>query len=393
MLTSCSLTGGISLPTLFFHDDESPLLIERSPPRNRDHPGSHWGFPPFLTLLQSRSSLLRSQLLNSSQTAGAELWLVNPNKADREVHESGFEEQMRPAEAETRRKSQTLRADPYPPKASLPSMSVLGQSTPRQTLMTGLSNITTFSRKMGQQILSHPLAQPVVPLLPPAVRSLINISGEWERSGRLPPKTGKGPDVASEFESARLYLARWARVVAEEGERARRTEVASQAELSPGEGVGSEDLTSSLGVFSLLTSPNSTRPTPHPNRIPQHPITSRDWYSFAAQGRDELWVRREIFKFGFSNSSEPEEQSTRREGWEVLLGSIPWRVGGVGAGATGKEKRRSIRNEVRETLREEYAWLQSKWRVDAESSASKEEIKEEWHRIDASTCLSTPELR
>jgi len=374
--------GGISLPTLFFHDDESPLLTKSSPPRDQNNPRSQWGFPPFLTLLQFRSTLLRSRLLASRQIAGAELWLVNPSKADREVHENGVEEQIAPREAKQRHGSATVRRDPYPPKVALDNMAVLDQTRPRQTIMTGLSNITTFSRKMGQQILSHPLAQPVVPHLPPAVRSLINVPGEWERSGRLPPKTGRSHEVASEFESARLYLARWARVVAEEGERARRTEVASHADLNPGERVGAEDLASSLGVFSLLASPNSKRPIPHPIRTPQHPITARDWSSFAAQGRDELWVRREIFKRGFSDSIEPEEQATRREGWEVVIGSVPWAVGGIGGGEAGKERRRKARTEARVAKREEFTRLQKKWRAEAEASGDIEAIKEEWHRID-----------
>ncbi len=303
---------------------------------------------------------------------------------DREVHEAGVEEQTGPPSSEQRRTAVPVNSAPYPPKASLPNMAVLGQTTPKQTLLTGLSNITTFSRKMGQQILSHPLAQPVVPHLPSAVRSLVNVPGEWERSGRLPPKTGRAIDVASEFESARLYLARWARVVAEEGERARRKEVAAQADLNTGERVGAEDLASSLGVFSLLTSPNSKRPIPHPTRTPQHPITSRDWASFAAQGRDELWVRREIFKRGFSDSTESEEKATRRNGWEVLLGSVAWRVGGVGGGETGKDRRRKARIEAREAKREVYARLKAKWRAEADTSENMEQLKEEWHRIDVS---------
>lgn len=46
-----------------------------------------------------------------------------------------------------------------------------------------------------------------------------------------------------EFESARVYLARWARVVAEEGERARRREARV---------VGDEREEGELGVFELL---------------------------------------------------------------------------------------------------------------------------------------------
>ena len=401
-LTHSSLTGGISLPTLFFHDDESPFLTKPSP-RDRTSPRSQWGFPPFLTILQSRATLLRSRLLTSRHNISAELWLVNPSKADREVHEKIMDEQpiFKAATSTTQsQKSATPpKIAPYPPRKTLPSMAVLAHTTPRETLMTGLSSITTFSRKVGQQILSNPLAQPVVPHLPLAVRSLINVPGEWERSDRLLPKTGPGADVANEFESARLYLARWARVVAEEGERARRKEIASQANLDPARQAGAEDMAGSLGVFSLLASPNSKRPLPQPTRTPQHPITSRDWASFVAQGRDELWVRREIFKRGFSDSVEPEEKAVRREGWQVLLGIVPWGLGGVGAGQAGKERRRRARGEARTAKMEEYATLKKKWQSEAEISEKMEVFKEEWHRIDVSlssitvSCAKVEEFR
>jgi hypothetical protein len=319
---------------------------------------------------------------------GAELWLINPSKPDREVHEAGVEEA--PVPTERRRSSATRTAafdTSFPPKPQLPSLAVLGQTTPKQSFMTSLSRITNFSREAAKELLSNSLVQPVVPHLPPAVRSLVNAPGEWERSGRLPPKAGRNADVATEFESARLYLARWARVVAEEGERARRNEVASQADLNAGERVGAEDLASSLGVFSLLTSPNSKRPIPHPTRTPQHPITSRDWGSFAAQGRDEGFVRREIFRRGFSDSPEPDEKQARREAWEVLLDIVPWSLGGLGGGEAGKERRRKARDEARDEKRKEYEVLRDKWKVAVEAAnggnaAQKEVWKEEWHRID-----------
>lgn len=371
-----SLMGGVSLPTLYFHDDESPLLLS-NPSQTPPKPRSQWGFPPFLALLQSRSTMLRSRLLSSKGSSAAELWLVNPSKADREVHDSEVEDDL-----SHKRSGSASSVEAYPPKAGFPDTKVLNsQPTPKQTLLTGLSNITSFSRRMSQQILAHPLAQEVVPHLPPAVRSLVNAPGEWDRSGRSAvPKKGRS-DVASEFESARLYLARWARVVAEEGERARRLEISSRVGTEDRSDV--DDMTSSLGVFSLLSSPGSKRPVPHPTRSPHTPINSRDWESFAAQGRDELYVRREIFRRGFGDSSERAEQRTRREGWEVLLGVVPWSVGELGGGEAGKEKRRVAREEMRKAKREEYAKLKNNWRSD-KSMLETESWKEEWHRIDVS---------
>lgn len=210
----------------------------------------------------------------------------------------------------------------------------------------------------------------------------MNVPGEWERPGRRPPRTGRGGEVENEFDSARLYLARWARVVAEEGERARRTE--RNTEIDDDVRVGSNDLASSLGVFSLLTSPNSKRPIPHPTREPQHPITAEDWSDFAAQGRDELYVRREIFRRGFNDSPELDQKQTRREGWEILLGVVPWDEGGLGGGSSGKTTRLAARAAMRQSKRAEYQRMKQSWKTQLNAGQHQEEWKEEWHRIDVS---------
>ena len=347
---------------------------------------SQWGFPPFLVLLQTHATALRSRLLSPRGYGNAELWLINPSKADREVHEAGIEnETFEPA------KNSTIKA--YPPPRGFPDPKVLATQpgpTPKQAILSGLSNITNLSRKISNQILASPLAQEVVPHLPPAVRSFVNAPGEWDRPGRAEGGRKKGKnDVANEFESARLYLARWARVVAEEGERARRNEVAGRAGLGASStdadaDADTDDLTSSLGVFSFLSSPNSKRPIPKPTRDPKHPINSVDWASFAAQGQDELFVRKEIFRRGFSDSPEPEEKKTRREGWEVLLGIVPWFVGGLGGTQAALEARAKAREAHREKKRKEYERLKSAWAENAEAK-ERQEYKEEWHRIDVSS--------
>ena len=336
--------------------------------------------------MQSRSTLIKSRLVSGRGNHDAELWLINPSKADREVHEAGVTADDQPSASGPRDGPSAY----PPPKGAFPESKVVigSDPSPKQALLSGLSQITRFSRRTAnqitQQVLSHPLAQEVVPHLPPAVRSLVNVHGEWERSGRLPPKNGKN-DVVTEFESARLYLARWARVVAEEGERARRDEVTGKAGLGTDD-KAVDDLTSSLGVFSILSSPNSKRPVPNPTRKPHQPITSHDWDQFAAQGRDELWVRREIFERGFTDSQEPDEKRARREGWEVLLGIVPWSEGGLGGLETDKVERKEARERKRAVNRKEYERLKAEWQSKAELQET-EEWKEEWHRIDVSSRL------
>nr|KIR44350.1 rab GTPase activator [Cryptococcus bacillisporus CA1280] len=335
-----NLAGGVSLPTLYFHDDESPLLASPTAEHTAPTPRARWGFPPFLSLLAHRAVLVRSKLVHSRQ--GAELWLVNPSKADREVHEAGVDNDQPEPDVipclKNKQSSPTTTPPNYPPKpdypAAYPYFDRIDTANPKQALLTSLSSLTNLSRRKASQILSHPLAQPVVPHLPPAVRSLVNVPGEWERNGQSQSATRhksrgrKGNnDVASEFESARLYLAKWARIVAEEGERARRSELAAQARIRRSKSTSAspstspttpkdeeeEDLASSLGVFSLLPSKAYTKqPIPSPTRTPQNPITLAEWDTWAANGQDELFVRQQIFKRGFSDAEG--DKLARKEG-------------------------------------------------------------------------------
>lgn len=82
--------------------------------------------------------------------------------------------------------------------------STAGFSSVGPSFLQGFSNITQGARHAAQVILSHPLARPIVPHLPAPVKSLVNVEGEWSS---WVEQGGMG-----EFESARVYLARWARV-------------------------------------------------------------------------------------------------------------------------------------------------------------------------------------
>jgi hypothetical protein len=182
-------------------------------------------------------------------------------------------------------------------------------------LLQSFSNITRATRHAAQNILSHPLAKPIVPHLPDPVRSLVNANGETEW-GSWVEKGGVG-----EFESARVYLARWARIVAEEGERARRQEALALPAFSATEFT---EESSSLGIFELLHS-TSNLPTPKSSRDPSHPIDEQTWSKwFAADGRPVINIEEmkgEVFKRGISAKG-----TTRRKIWPYVLGVVDWDV-------------------------------------------------------------------
>jgi hypothetical protein len=188
-------------------------------------------------------------------------------------------------------------------------------SQARAALLQSFANITRATRHAAQNILSHPLAKPIVPHLPDPVKSLVNANGDLEW-GSWVEKGGVG-----EFESARVYLARWARIVAEEGERARRRE--AQA-IPASVAASTTEERGELGIFELLHS-TANLPTPKSSRDPKHPVDVEvlsEW--FAPDGRPTISMeklRMEIFRRGVSD-----KYDARRKLWPYLLGVYAWDV-------------------------------------------------------------------
>jgi len=144
------------------------------------------------------------------------------------------------------------------------------------------------------------------------VQSLVSAPGEWEW-GSWVEKGGVG-----EFESARVYLARWARIVAEEGERARRREAQALHSVY----ADNEQENSSLGIFELLHT-TANLPTPKSSRTPEKSVTEREWVEWFGQEGEPLIAieefKREVFRRGISGENE-----LRRKVWPFLLGVFDW---------------------------------------------------------------------
>ncbi|KAG8807916.1 GTPase activating protein, partial [Serendipita sp. 399] len=71
------LTSGETLPTLFFHDDESRSFNSIAP--GSSQPPSTWGGEVLLARLRNYANVVRSSLQNN-------LYLVDPSRADLETH-------------------------------------------------------------------------------------------------------------------------------------------------------------------------------------------------------------------------------------------------------------------------------------------------------------------
>jgi hypothetical protein len=281
---SIHLTSGETLPTLFFHDDESRSFNSIAP--GSSQPPSSWGGEDLLTRLRNYVNVLRSSLQTS-------LYLVDPSRADLETHttvlfsDDAVDEILSPSSSTPRHRRRT-----HPDGTNRNSVlhqtlaSPAATSQARISLLQGFSQITRGARTTAQRILSHPLAKPIVPYLPEPVNSLVNANGEW---ASWVEKGGVG-----EYESARVYLARWARIVAEEGERSRQREIHSQATS------GDEDEEDSgLGVFEVIRQ-SSSLPISRTTRDPKHTITREAWAAwFAGDGRPIVpveYMRQEVFR-------------------------------------------------------------------------------------------------
>lgn len=224
---SFNLVNGSTLPTIYFHDDESKSFQEEQ----RASPNApSWGGERLLQRLRSYCHLLRSSLQPN-------LFLVDPSRLDIEAHSTPlFDDEAvddifshthfsSPIPPLRRPGAAAASAQPrYPPSApvdaerrtsvlhqTLPSASSSrgSQSSARNAIMQSFGQLTRATRFAAQNILSHPLAKPIVPHLPDPVRSLVHAPGEWTS---WVEKGGVG-----EFESARVYLAKWARVCSNDG--------------------------------------------------------------------------------------------------------------------------------------------------------------------------------
>ncbi|KAL0946968.1 hypothetical protein HGRIS_013120 [Hohenbuehelia grisea] len=382
-----NLINGDTLPTLHFHDDESksftaptpkspraPHVTAYPPPASPSLPSKSsttWGGENLLSHLRPYAHLLRSTLQPT-------LFLVDPSRADMETHstqifdddavddilaQSSYAHSHSPVPAHRRPRPLSgshTSPNPYSQRSSVlhrslgAASSSSSSSQARLALLQSFSNITRATRHAAQNILSHPLAKPIVPHLPDPVRSLVNANGETEW-GSWVEKGGVG-----EFESARVYLARWARIVAEEGERARRRE----AQSLPASDQAEE---TSLGVFELLHS-TANLPTPKPTRDPEHPVTEDMWSGwFAADGRPTIGkeeMRKEVFRRGVSS-----EGKLRSKIWPFILGVHDWDIT-----HTDREKRWSVK-------RARYHELKSEW-CGVPEVFDRPDIMEERHRID-----------
>ncbi|KAG0372155.1 GTPase activating protein [Mortierella sp. AD032] len=231
----------------------------------------------------------------------------------------------------------------------------------RWNILERFSQVARFSRDAATNILDHPITKQI---LPPHVQQRIQESEAAKR-------------VMDDYDSARVYLAKWAATVADQSDRERR-EVQEMDRLHQGSSLTGrhpahgrsgrrindhEDEEGPLGAFNVLDLETECTMIHHTRTQPLSPM---NWFSFFDEhGRlkvSEAHVREVVFRGGI-------EHDIRIEVWKFFLGIYPW------------NSSEAERVALRASKAEEYYALKREWFDDA-STQDDEAFQEQKLRIE-----------
>ncbi|KAK4225496.1 rab-GTPase-TBC domain-containing protein [Podospora fimiseda] len=312
--------AGDSFPALFFHDNECQSTILKRKKRARDTfdpfgEGGEmfWGGDEVLRWLRRYVNVERS---------GAEpnVYLIEPSVEDStafgsKVTGAGFAGRSGDhsvglggggAPGLSRDVSKDGGMDPF--------MKFVKETG--WNIMEKFSKVTTFTRQAAQNVLDDPR-------VPPQMRRLM-----------------KNPEVQTlqdEFDSARIYLARWAMGIAEQSERDRNRRIWTAREV-----MELED--TDVGEFELLDSTSSLT-----LEQMRKPVTLAEWKKFfdSRTGRLSVTVD-EVKERVFHGGLDPDD-GVRKEAWLFLLGVYDW--------YSTSDERKAQTN----SLRDAYIKLKGSW--------------------------------
>lgn len=298
--------SGSSLPALFFHDSEceSTILQRKKRARESFNPfgeGSDlfWGGDEVVRWLKRYVNVERS-------TAEPSVYLVDPTEEDL----LGFGQGRKSLESD---KLQQQQKQPSGPGMD-PLTKTLKET--RWKLLESFAKVTTFARKTVDD-----LAQSRN--IPPQMRNLLH-----------------NPEVQTiqdEFDSARLYLARWAMSIAEQSEQEKRQRIFTARDV-----LETED--TELGEFEILDSVEGLSRAEGKRK----PVTLKEWKGlFDSQGRLQM-TPDEVKERVFHGGLDPED-GVRKEAWPFLLGLYDWN-------STAGERKAQMNS-----LRDQYVRLKGQW--------------------------------
>jgi hypothetical protein len=326
---------GATFPPLFFHDSESQSTIAQRKKRMRESfdPFSNgdagfWGGPEVVRWLKRFVHVERSP-------AEPTVYLIDPSKEDSLAFGNGsggshaLSGRSGRPEPSSRPSSSAAPTEPF--------MKLVREAG--WTIMERFSKVTTYTRRAAEEALDNPN-------LPPQVRRLI--------------RNPQVQTVQEEYESARVYLARWAMGLQEQSDRERGRRLWTARDV-----IDLEE--TDVGEFEILDGASSMTLADRRKRV-----TLPEWQKwFDSTGRLQVTpdeVKSRIFHGGLDA-----EDGTRKEAWLFLLGVYDW-------DSTTDERKAQIAS-----LRDHYYRLKSSWWERLENlggdSAEGEDWREQRHRI------------
>lgn len=200
-------------------------------------------------------------------------------------------------------------------------------------LMEKFSQVTTFTRRAAQDLADNP-----------------NVPQQVKRLLRNP----EVQTLQDEFDSARIYLARWAMGIAEQSEKDRRQRIYTVKDV-----MELED--TDVGEFELLEGANGLSLADR-----RKPVTIEEWNKFfdAESGRLSVTVD-EVKERVFHGGLDPED-GVRKEAWLFLLGVYEWY-------STADERKAQVAS-----LRDAYYKLKHSWWERLEGDGGDGEAGEWW---------------
>lgn len=200
-------------------------------------------------------------------------------------------------------------------------------------IMEKFSKVTTFTRRAAQDIVENPN-------LPPQVRRLL-----------------RNPEVQTlqdEFDSARIYLARWAMGIQEQSDRDRRQRIWSANDV-----MELED--TDVGEFELLEGASNLSLEER-----RKTVTMKEWNTFFDPQTGRLSVTIDEVKERVFHGGLDSEDGVRKEAWLFLLGVYEWY-------STADERKAQIAS-----LRDQYYKLKLSWWERLEGDGGEGETGEWW---------------
>ncbi|ETS03039.1 putative GTPase activating protein [Trichoderma reesei RUT C-30] len=316
--------GGDSFPALFFHDDEcqSTILQKKKLARDNFDPFGDkgqmfWGADEVLRWLRRYVKIERS---------GAEpnIYLIEPSKEDLE----SFGARTSTNKAKGKAKAGGSNAKDAQMDPFMKFVKETGWN-----LMEKFSKVTTLTRRAAHDLSENPS-------LPPQVRRLL-----------------RNPEVQTlqdEFDSARIYLARWAMGMAEQSERDHRQRIWTVRDVMELEDTG-------VGEFELLEGTSSLLAEER-----KQPVTIEEWDAFFDPETGRLSIAVDEVKERIFHGGLDPDDGVRKEAWLFLLGVYDWY-------STIDERKATIAS-----LRDQYYKLKQSWWNRLEGDGGEGEDGEWW---------------